>query len=285
MSEMQPTNSTKYNVGTSTAATVFAEMLAKITASTHWDVQFSSASGIVAKQKAGDTTTQHFLSLSGNNISVRLDPAGTISDAAGTGISAFASPATSDSIAFAVWQFHEWADALCFLRADYSSAIVDYPFGFMSGNVQRSFFASDAAAGMTGQGVLVGIPIAGGGAGDWVGNGSGTSKLRVAANGNAGDWASTTLISGTANTTTNGATIGGRIQPEGIVACVGTSAASNQRKIGMFKYLYTIAPASVPGTQLFVGGVRKMQHVGGVHSTVSQIVMGVEDDFVVAGTP
>ena len=288
MASMQPTKSHKYLVSGAGAANAFVALRNRFDLSEHWEVQFqTSDTGFVVRQLLGDTTSQYLFVRSSNNVTMRIDPNGTISDGSGTGISAMASPSTN-TIAFntAYWQFHEWSDAFTIFTCDYSSSIVDYPLGIHAGYIHTPAFSTDPAVGLTGQGFLSGAPAVGlNGATNWISlttaNGS---RVRVANTGvEAADWLSiTSSLSYFLDSTTNSNIVFGRDQPEPIVAVTG---GSQFRRFGFWKYIFSRAPSQTPGVCQFVGGVRKMQHFGTVHSTSSPFVMGVEDDFQPAGAP
>jgi hypothetical protein len=288
---MQPTKSHKYLVTGGVAADAFVALRNKFDTSTHWEVQFqTSDTGFVVRQLLGDTTSQYLFVRSTNNVTMRIDPSGTITDGSGTGISAMASGAT-DAIPFntAYWQFHEWRDAFTIFTANYASSIVGYPQGIHAGYIHNPAFSTDPSVGLTGQGFLAGPPDTAGGGNAWFPGASTStdSRIRVAATGvQATDWVqlgmNISTYASVAGGHVNGNLIGGRDQPEPIVACVTTATS---RKVGMMKYIFTRQPTAVPGTCQFVGGVRKMQHFASSHTTSTQAVMGVEDDFQPAGAP
>ena len=293
MATMQPTKSHKYLVSGAGAADAFVALRNKFDLSDHWEVQFqTSDTGFVVRQLLGDTTSQYLFVRSANNVTMRIDPSGTISDGSGTGISTMASPATN-TIAFntAYWQFHEWRDAFTIFTANYSSAIVGYPQGIHAGYIHTPAFSTDPAVGLTGQGFMAGIPDTAGGASVWfagLSSSSTVSRIRVANTGvQATDWVQNAMNISTSGAIVagggiNGNLIANRDQPEPIVCCVTLNVG---RKVGIYKYIFTRRPEAFPGVCQFVGGVRKMQHFASAHTTNTQAVMGIEDNFQPAGAP
>lgn len=285
MANMQPTRSIKY-LTSGTAADAFAALRSQFAASTHWEVQYQTAdTGFVVRALGGaDTVSQYWFARSSNNVTMRIEPTGSITDGSGTGISSMASPATvAQNFILAHWQFHEWEDAFTVLSCNYSDPIVDYPWGIHAGLIVVPSLAP--GGGLTGLGYLDRTPGNGNmGGSAWLGNG--VAKIRVGESGvESTDWRSTYHnTQAFYNSTTNGNQIGTRDQPESIVCSVGPNN-SDYRKVGFYKYCFSRVPAQTPGVCQLIGGVRKMQHLGGSHIGVTDLVMGIEDDFQPAGAP
>lgn len=285
MANMQPTRSVKY-LTAGTAADSFAALRSQFAASTHWEVQYQTAdTGFVVRAVAGaDTVSQFFFERATNNVTMRIEPTGSITDGSGTGISAMASPATAArNFIIATWQFHEWEDAFTVLLCNYSDSIVDYPWGIHAGLIYAP--SLEPSGGLTGLGFVAGEPDNANF--DWFTiTSDNDSAIRVSETGvEATDWRKNKVGNQDLVTSdTNGNLIGDRDQPESIVCGVET-AAGNYRKIGFYKYCFTRAPAQTPGVCQFVSGVRKMQHLGPAHNSSSQLVMGIEDNFQPAGAP
>lgn len=285
MANMQPTRSIKY-LTNGTAAGSFEALRSQFAASTHWEVQYQTAdTGFVVRAIAGaDTVSQFYFARAANDVTMRIEPTGSITDGSGTGISSMASPATAvRNFVNNQWQFHEWEDAFTVFLCNYSDSIVDYPWGIHAGLIHAPSLAP--IGGLTGIGFVAGPPDNDNF--DWfTGTANNDSAIRVAETGvQATDWPKNkvgNLVLVTSNT--NGNLIGDRDQPESIVCAVETASGS-YRKIGFYKYCFTRVPAQTPGVCQFVSGVRKMQHIGPVHSSSGQLVMGIEDDFQPAGAP
>lgn len=285
MANMQPTRSIKY-LTNGTAEGSFEALRSQFAASTHWEVQYQTAgTGFVVRALGGaDTVSQYWFARSSNNVTMRIEPTGSITDGSGTGISAMASPATAvRNFASSTWQFHEWVDAFVILLCDYSSPILDYPWGIHAGLIVVPSLAP--GGGLTGLGYLDKIPANGNAGGNaWLATGN--AMIRVGESGvESTDWRySYYNTSSFYNSTTNGNQIGTRDQPESIVCVLGPNN-SDHRKVGFYKYCFSRVPAQTPGVCQLVGGVRKMQHLGGFHSSSTDLVMGIEDDFQPAGAP
>lgn len=282
MANMQPTRSVKFNTGSTTPSVIFDALHAQFVASTHWSVvYFTSGAGFVVKQSGGlDTLSQYLFTLSGANISCRMDPNGTMTDSSGAGASVMATEATTASgiSGYTTWHFHEWADAFTLFHCNYANAILAIPFAVHAGYTINPFFSTDYGVGLTGQAMFAGVPSFGNSGTYWGSTSSNRSFIRVAKNGDSGDWVK---IGGTTNGSINSNLISDRDQP---VACV-VSTHPIGREIGTFKYIYLRYPSANPGVSLYSGGIRRMYHFGVAYSSNYQHVMGCENDFQPAGSP
>lgn len=279
---IQPTRSRTLARSTSTVEATFQLWHSFFDASALWNIQLaagtSGGDGFIIRQASGDTTTQYIFVRSSNNLLFHIDPAGTVTDIALTGLSASANSFPSWTVNYNDWQLHEWNDAFTLFSLDFRFAIVDMPWGIHAGKIINPFFESDPADGLDGTGCLIGAPISTANTTSWSSSNNSSSQGSKIKTGPTtwdivcGDWS--TAHGYYSNAPNNSANIAGRTQP---LPMIPINAAS--RPYGVMKYIQVWNPGNNPGVVLSNGGVRKFQFFGNGHSSAYVTIMPIEDDF------